>query len=283
MIGDRCETQRNFDSVASGYEEAAVLEAEVGRRLLDRVGAARRVPRSILDGGCGTGRDAVLLRKLYARGRVTACDLSGAMVRLAARRRSPIRARGLKSGLGVQADMVQLPFPERAFDLIFSNQALYWCPVLEDVLSEWRRILVNDGLVLLSTLGPGTWPEIRGALPQEPDFAGKFPNLQHVGDALLSAGFLDPVVDTETIEVTFRSPQQMWSDLRANGTLPLLAADAEQALQHWIELQGDGACALSYEVIYAMAFGPDEGQPRKTPEGDVATFSVDALRRTAGP
>jgi malonyl-CoA O-methyltransferase len=34
----------------------------------------------------------------------------------------------------------------------------------------------------------------------------------------------------------------------------------------------------SYEVIYGTAFAPAEGQPVKTPDGDVATFSIDALR-----
>jgi malonyl-CoA O-methyltransferase len=34
----------------------------------------------------------------------------------------------------------------------------------------------------------------------------------------------------------------------------------------------------SYEIIYGTAFAPAEGQPVKTAEGDVATFSIDALR-----
>jgi hypothetical protein len=37
---------------------------------------------------------------------------------------------------------------------------------------------------------------------------------------------------------------------------------------------------LSFEVVYGTAFGPKEGQPRKTAGGDVATFSVDALLKT---
>ena len=34
----------------------------------------------------------------------------------------------------------------------------------------------------------------------------------------------------------------------------------------------------SYEIIYGTAFAPAEGQPVKTAQGDVATFSIDALR-----
>ena len=36
----------------------------------------------------------------------------------------------------------------------------------------------------------------------------------------------------------------------------------------------------SFEVVYGTAFGPRDGQPIKTPGGDVATFSVDSLRRS---
>ena len=37
-------------------------------------------------------------------------------------------------------------------------------------------------------------------------------------------------------------------------------------------------CPVTFEIIYGTAFAPEEGQPVKTPAGDVATFSVDALR-----
>ena len=34
----------------------------------------------------------------------------------------------------------------------------------------------------------------------------------------------------------------------------------------------------TYEVVYGVAFGPQEGQPMRHPEGEVVTFSVEALR-----
>jgi len=40
----------------------------------------------------------------------------------------------------------------------------------------------------------------------------------------------------------------------------------------------DAEVYRKFEVIYGTAFAPDEGQPVKTAEGDVATFSVKALR-----
>jgi hypothetical protein len=37
---------------------------------------------------------------------------------------------------------------------------------------------------------------------------------------------------------------------------------------------------LSYEVLYGTAFGPPEGQPRRTAGGDEARISVDSLLKS---
>ena len=50
--------------------------------------------------------------------------------------------------------------------------------------------------------------------------------------------------------------------------------------QAYAAMKTGGKYPLSYEVIYGTAFGPQEGQPRKTAGGDIATFSVDELLKT---
>jgi len=49
-------------------------------------------------------------------------------------------------------------------------------------------------------------------------------------------------------------------------------------LQAYEQFRRDDRYPASFEVVYGTAFAPAEGQPVKTPEGDVATFSIDALR-----
>jgi len=49
-------------------------------------------------------------------------------------------------------------------------------------------------------------------------------------------------------------------------------------LQAYEPFRRGGRYPASYEIIYGTAFAPAEGQPVKTAEGDVATFSIDALR-----
>ena len=41
----------------------------------------------------------------------------------------------------------------------------------------------------------------------------------------------------------------------------------------------DGKYPLGFEIYYGVAFGPADGQPMKTRDGDVATFSIDAIRK----
>jgi len=50
-------------------------------------------------------------------------------------------------------------------------------------------------------------------------------------------------------------------------------------LQAYEQFQKNHRYPASFEVIYGTAFAPAEGQPMKTPQGDVATFSVEALLR----
>ncbi len=40
----------------------------------------------------------------------------------------------------------------------------------------------------------------------------------------------------------------------------------------------DGVLPATYEVIYAHAWAPEHGQPRRSGGGEIATFSIDRLR-----
>jgi malonyl-CoA O-methyltransferase len=50
-----------------------------------------------------------------------------------------------------------------------------------------------------------------------------------------------------------------------------------QVLNAYEKFRRNDRYPASYEVIYGIAFAPSEGQPMKTPQGDVAIFSVDQL------
>jgi malonyl-CoA O-methyltransferase len=108
-----------------------------------------------------------------------------------------------------------------------------------------------------------------------------------LGDALLAAGFRDPVVDRETFTLEYADAKALMRDLKNIGASN---ADLERrrgltgkarfarALEGYEQFRVAGKLPATYEVVYAQAFGPDPGQPRRFGAGDMAAVSVDSLR-----
>ena len=173
-------------------------------------------------------------------------------------------------------------------DLVFANLSVLWVAQPEKLFAEVRRVLRPDGMFLFSSLGQGclqqlaaTWPALdeRVQLPV-------FPDLLETGDALTAAGFREPVMDADRITLHYPALESLMSELEATGTAQLVRGwphwrENLDALERvWQPLRVEGQYPLSYEIVYGAAFGPAEGQPFRTPEGDVATFSVDSLLKS---
>lgn len=269
------------EPIADRYDHHAALEIEVGSRLLERTSFKRKVPENILDLGCGTGAASASLKQQFRKARVIGMDRSAAMLtRL--RRRSGI----LKPLRAVCGDLVALPFATRCTDMLFSNLAVYWCADPVTMFSEFRRVLRPDGMLLFSTLGPATLGELRaarGCIDARVEWP-EFPDLMEVGDALMSAGFREPVMDMERVVLSYPDVESMLMELEVTGNSRLIGGwkhvkSAASALKDaWEPKTPDKKFPLSFEIVYGVAFGPQDGQPIKTREGDVATFPVEALR-----
>jgi malonyl-CoA O-methyltransferase len=278
------QTIRNtFERIANRYDEHAALEQEVCRRLLEKTPFKRISPVVILDLGCGTGFAAGMLKQEFRKARVIGLDTSMAML-LQLRRRSSMR----KPLKGVCGDIGVLPFATRSADMVVANLASYWCPEPMAMFSEFRRVLRPDGMLLFSTFGPGMMKELKAAwsgVDREVELP-EFPDLLEIGNALVAAGFRDPVMDMEDITLSYPDLNAMFRELEATGTSLLVRGwdrrrMSEEALDRaYSPFIREGRYPLSFEIVYGVAFGPQEGQPVKTPDGDVVTFSVDALRRS---
>ena len=87
----------------------------------------------ILDIGCGDGQ---LTQRIAASGaRVVGIDSSPGMVAAA-------RARGVKADEGPAE---KLPYPDHAFEAVFSNAALHWVRGQDEMLSQVHRVLRPGG------------------------------------------------------------------------------------------------------------------------------------------
>lgn len=277
---------RNFGRAAAGYAEAAVLQHEVEARLVARLDEITAAPSRILDVGCGPGSGALTLKKRFPKAEVLALDLALPMTKLARRQAGWWRPKYT----AICADATALPLVGGSVDLLFSNLCLPWIADISALFSEWRRVLAPGGLLLCSSVGPDTLWELREAFAQadgDAPHVHPFMPIQVLGDALMAAGFRDPVLDTDTFTLTYAQHTDAVRDLRATGAGNALAARRRHlgskqrmraAFAAWEQQRrDDGTLPMTCEVFYAHAFAPDPGQPRRERGQEIASVPLGSI------
>ena len=282
---DMRQVRRSFGRAATSYETHAVLQGEVESRLQERLDDAPLMPTVVIDAGSGSGRGAATLRKRYPKSTLLALDLALPMLRAARRHQTWLRPFNR-----ICADVQALPLAEASVDLLYSNLCLQWCADLPAVLNEFRRVMTPGALLLFSTFGPDTLRELRNAFSQvdHQPHVSPFADMQVIGDAMLAAGFRDPVLERDVFTMTYPDGITLMRELRAIG-----ATNADPSRQRTLTgkahlravldayetMRSDGVLPATYEVVYARAVAPDAGQPRRASGGgDIASFPIDQLR-----
>ncbi len=212
---DKRSIKNFFDKAAKSYDNAAILQEEVRNRLIERLQYMRHQPETIVDLGCGTGKGVRGLQAAYPRARVYAVDVARQMLM-----RAGSNYRLLSKKRLVAADMERLPFAAQSFDLVFSSLALPWCNDLPQTLREIARVARPGALLLFSSFGPGTLRELALSWEALDDYAHvhRFIDMHDVGDAMMAAGFAQPVVDAEMIRLEYGDFQHLLADLRNSGS-----------------------------------------------------------------
>ncbi len=263
---DKRAVRRSFERAAQTYDDAAVLQREIARRLLEHLDGIRIEPARVLDLGCGTGGTFDDLQRRFASSEIVGVDFAHAMLQKA-RQRTP----WLQRKLGIRAprlacgDLERLPIRSSAAQFVFSNLALQWCRP-ERVFGETARVLEAGGLFMFSTFGPDTLKELRAAYAAADggdDHVNTFIDMHDLGDALVHSGFADPVMEMEVITLEYSRAEQVARDLKAIGAHNSMPGRPRGlgGRERWRRVVEDyelrrhkGVLPATYEVIYGHAW-----------------------------
>ena len=287
---DARQVRRAFSRASASYASAATLQREVEARLLeslDLVSLDTARPRDwqpelVLDVGSGPGHAAQAMRQRWPKARIVALDLALPMLRAMPARAgwNPLR----RPVDRVCADLRALPLAEGSVDVLFSNLCLQWVEDLPAAFAGFRRVLRPGGVLLCSTFGPDTLWEMRESFARADELphVSPFATIAQFGDALMHAGFRDPVLDRDMFERGHADLPELMRELRAIGATNALHARRHTltgrrrfaaAAAAYEPLRGpDGLLPASWEVITAMAWAPAPGAPIREGGHEVASF-----------
>ncbi len=274
---DPRQVRRNFARAAATYDAAAVLQREVGSRMLERLDYVRIEPQRVLDLGCGTGASLTALQERYPQAQLIGADLSEAMLRAGRGQRSRLRwllpfVRGNRTPL-LAADAAALPLRHASLGLLWSNLMLQWVDDPLPVFREMHRVLEVGGLLMFSAFGPDTLRELRASFGDGYAHTQRFTDMHDFGDMLVECGFSDPVMDMEVLTMTYSSLDDLFRDLRQSGSACAMQARAHglSGRRAWREMREayaalarDGRLPATFEVIYGHAW---KAQRKKTEDG----------------
>jgi malonyl-CoA O-methyltransferase len=279
-----------FNRAASNYDRAAVVQREIGKRLLERLTLTRLNPMWILDIGAGTGAIGCALSRRYRRAQIIDLDIAEHMLD-EARRATPYLARWFGKRAFICGEAEQLPLDTARFDLVLSNLTLQWCNDPDRVFAECRRVLRPGGLLMFSTLGPDTLKELRASWSGVDGYTHVhgFIDMHDLGDALMRNGFSDTVMEREDLTVTYRQVADLMRDLKTIGAHNSAAARApgltgkdrlETVMANYELYRRNGLLPATHEVIYGHCWASTASRSvqRRTPEGAIAV-PIDSLRK----
>lgn len=280
---DRRAVRRQRERAAAALPSHDFLFREAATRLVERLDDVRRTFPTALDLG---SHGAIVADALQGRGGIetlVASDLSLAMTRRAA-------------GLRVVADEELLPFAPASFDLVLSCLSLHWVNDLPGTLVQLRHILKPDGLLLVSFLGGDSLHELRRALLEaEAETAGgasprvaPFADVREAGALLQRAGFALPVIDSDTITVSYPDALALMRDLRGMGEANALTerrrsftsrAVLLRAAERYQTLFADAAGRIpaTFRLVTLTAWAPHASQPKPLRPGSAAARLAEAL------
>ena len=195
-------------------------------------------------------------------------------------------------------DTEALPLPPESIDLAVSALAFQFVNDLPGVLSQIRRALRPDGLLLAAMIGGDTLTELRQAFAQaEAECEGgvsprvaPFADLRDVGALLQRADFALPVTDVDGVVVRYDNAIALMQDLRRMGATnvmierrrtPTRVATMMRMAQIYTQRfsNPDGRIRATFDVIWLSGWAPHDSQPKPLRPGSAKASLEAAVKR----
>jgi SAM-dependent methyltransferase len=190
-----------------------------------------------------------------------------------------------------------LPLQPESLDLAVSGLAFQFVNDLPGVLTQIRRALKPDGLLLAAMIGGDTLSELRqsfavaetecegGVSPRVAPFA----DLRDIGSLLQRAGFALPVTDVDRVVVRYDGALALMADLRRMGATNILVERRRTPTRRATLLRmaqiyrerfadADGRIRATFDVIWLSGWAPHESQQQPLRPGSAKASLAEAVR-----
>jgi SAM-dependent methyltransferase len=200
--------------------------------------------------------------------------------------------------IGLQQPDERLALKPDSLDLVVSALAFQFANDLPGVLTQIRRALRPDGLLLAAMIGGDTLTELRQAFAAaEAELEGgvsprvaPFADLRDIGALMQRAGLALPVTDVDRVVVRYDSAFALMADLRRMAATNILVerrrtptrrATLLRMAQIYAErfADADGRIRATFEVIWLSGWAPHESQQKPLRPGSAKASLAEAVRR----
>jgi malonyl-CoA O-methyltransferase len=264
------------------------LHGEVARRMAERLTVIRLQPAQVVDWGSFLGASQAHLAQAYPQARMVAVEQDSSRGRATA---AQLRQRWWKLWKAAVEVVTPDQLAPGQAQLLWSNMSLQGVLDPAETMRAWQQALAVDGFLMFSTLGPGSLRQLAALYAREawPAAHAPFVDMHDLGDMLVAAGFADPVMDQETITLTWASPQALLDELRTMGGNVAPHRQTGLRTPRWRDqllagladtADAGGRVAMDFEVVYGHAFKPLP-RPRVTGRTEVPLADMQVMVRSS--
>ena len=255
--------RKSFNRAAVTYDAHSNLQDRISNNLIHRLDSIKLSPMNILDLGCGTGRNGLMLRKKYGTSEIINYDFSENMLKEARIKQQLFLSKeNMCSPYSyICADIEAMPFEENSVDLVWSSSTLQWCNELDLVFDQIKKILRPGGLFIFSTFGPNTLNELREITENisNEKKTNTFIDIKSISHFLMHSGFSAPVLDVQNFRMTYKDVRKLFLDIKGigatNGNVSGNSGLSGKSftnniVQKYESYRKNDLLPASYEVIY---------------------------------